>query len=305
MPKSKRRRPNFVNHKESINDNSDASDNNNGTAKTAAVTNISLNNEKTKDKECDRPLDNKRARTKKKNKSNEVIVDIDIDNDNEDEVSGNNTLMNPKIICGCNLSAEIFDEMKAKAESLGIQLTRKWGYGRTDMMLFSHDSSLIKLPSHHKVHASIISVLDDSHAKGCIVDYKNYLCNYRQIPKEYGKKFFGNYEVRFDQISTQTLRLKLLLTLGGATIIESEQANKETSNSQNVKQVKILLCDRSSTTNEDAKQLSHKHKCRIISYNWVIDSIYKVRNDIIDERKQPPVIEPLNLDDFDLSSSSE
>ncbi|ETO23694.1 hypothetical protein RFI_13485 [Reticulomyxa filosa] len=238
-----------------------------------------------------------------------------------------NKIITPKIICGSGLTTEMFSEMRKKAQSLGIEFTKKWEHGHTDLVLIAPDPRtkkplcvlLLEYPWFFvnviyvyiyifkiiSIFTLILIDLDDSFANGEIMDYRNYVCNYRQIPKEYVcQKYFDNilnFEIALGSTSIQQEKLQVLLVLGGAKVLELEEFENSLG-SEGAKQTRLLICDHS-TKQPEAKNLAHMYNCRVISQKWVVDSIYKTRNGI-DEREQPPITKPLNLNKFDLEEGS-
>ena len=60
------------------------------------------------------------------------------------------------------------------------------------------------------------AVINESYESGKILDYKNYLCNYRPVANP---RLFEGLKILFANTNMDRSKLKTLLKLGGATIL--------------------------------------------------------------------------------------
>src|SRR5690348_10301292 len=75
------------------------------------------------------------------------------------------THFQPKMICGSGLSDEVFDELKMKANALGIEFTKKWEHGHTDLIIIAPDPRTKKPTCGYKILASIVAGIPMVHRK--------------------------------------------------------------------------------------------------------------------------------------------
>ena len=170
-----------------------------------------------------------------------------------------------------------------------------------------------------KVLASILrnipvvkeSFLEDSYESGRILDFNKYICNYRRVG-DY--RLFKGLSILFATTTMPTERLRNLLNLGGANVLQREEDLRDKDPTKFGHRIMICMHE---TEPHRAKQLSKEYNCRVINESWVIKCIYpdevhvgnmcltrKPTEPHVNHYQMEPIMERMDLEDFDQTLKS-
>merc|ERR1711951_95368 len=112
------------------------------------------------------------------------------------------------------------------------------------------------------------SFLEESYERGKILDPMKYICNYRRVGDH---RLFQGLSILFATTTMPTERLRILLNLGSANVLQSQSELKDKDPSKFNERIMICMHE---TEAHRARQLSKEYNCRVISESWVIKCIY-------------------------------
>eukprot|EP01084_Bolivina_argentea_P088109 159079_1 len=161
-------------------------------------------------------------------------------------ISTDNNIFIPTEICMTGYDKNTHSKFESYAKHLGITLNKRWKVASTQMLISKYNVFDGKPNVTFKVLASILvdipvvkqAYLEDSYEENKILDYNKYICNYQRIDNSNG--MFKGLKILFATTNMPTAKLKTLLTLGKATILET----KNEINNKNIKEKenRIMIC---------------------------------------------------------------
>ena len=301
-----------INNDKSDNCNSSDNSNNNG--------NNNRHSSESKQKEN---KDNT-SRKKNKNKSNsksdsdndvdskdeqDKQEDQDIDVENNDSININNNCDNriatptPKKVCLTGFEDEFANDLISKGKELGLDVSKIYNKEETDITIsniindYKHPKITIKLLAS-LIHSKPIvqdRYITDSHDKQKLLDFGDYLCNYRPMGNN---NIFSPYWFLFGPTQTKRQKLQMIIQAAGGILCSSKADQFIMDKNLTNRRILILKNDFSK---EMARKYSKKFNCRTVQENWIIHSIYMA--DYFDDKWQTdltPITKAKSLDDYDL-----
>ena len=249
------------------------------------------------------------------NGEQEAEVQHEPEEEEEQEEKEDDNYWIPSQICITGYDKPTTAKFEGYANALNIELNKKWSIGSTDMLISKSIITNNKPQITFKVLASILcnipvvreNFLENSFEQKKILDHRKFICNYRRVGNQ---GLFSKYSILFATTNMPTERLRTLLTLGKAKVLETkEQINNK---DKSLFDTRIMICAHE-TEPHQAKQLSEEYNCRVISESWVIKCIYpdndindnslcltkKQKGPIINYYEQEPIMFAKNLDEFD------
>jgi len=182
----------------------------------------------------------------------------------------------PTQICMTGYDKATTAKFAEYTKALGIELSSKWSIDSTDILISKSNIQNGKPQITFKVLASILrnipvvkeSFLEDSYEEGRILDFNKYICNYRRVGDH---RLFEGLSILFATTSMPVERLRILLNLGNANVLQREEDLQDKDPSKFNE--RIMICMHETETHR-ARQLSKEYNCRVISESWVIKCIY-------------------------------